>query len=279
MVPMGDIYRQESAMTLSAVGLRIGQFLEKVENAKRRVLLLDYDGTLAPFMADRESASPYQGVPELLDYLMRICRTEVVLVSGRSVTELLPVLGDRLHPEIWGSNGLERFERNGAYKRVVLNHTMDLSLQTATAWMEKEGFGELLELKVGGVALHWRGCSANIAKEAQLAAARVWAPLTGNTGLQLLDFDQGIELRVARPNKGDAVLAILTDLADSSAVAYLGHDCADEDAFRVLRGRALTVLIRSVFRPSEAEIWLKPPGEMLGFLNAWLLACDHHLER
>ena len=36
-----------------------GAFLERLRSASARVLLLDYDGTLAPFVVDRTVALPY----------------------------------------------------------------------------------------------------------------------------------------------------------------------------------------------------------------------------
>src|SRR5688500_16993863 len=43
--------------------------------AKNRLLLLDCDGTVAPFYADRRRALPYPIVPELLHEIMTSCRT------------------------------------------------------------------------------------------------------------------------------------------------------------------------------------------------------------
>ena len=42
------------------------KFLERLKTANKRMLLLDYDGTLAPFRVDRDHAFPYPGVPYLV---------------------------------------------------------------------------------------------------------------------------------------------------------------------------------------------------------------------
>src|SRR5215468_598001 len=67
-------------------------FLEKVRTAHSRALLLDYDGTLAPFTPDRDRAFPYREIPELISEIMRH-QTRVVLISGRPATELLFLSG------------------------------------------------------------------------------------------------------------------------------------------------------------------------------------------
>ena len=46
-------------------------FLERLRSAPARVLLLDYDGTLAPFCVDRTLAFPYPEVPPLIVRIMR----------------------------------------------------------------------------------------------------------------------------------------------------------------------------------------------------------------
>ena len=51
--------------------------------------------------------------------------------------------------------------------------------------------------------------------------------------------------------------------------SYLGDDLTDEDAFRALKGRGLSVLVRNELRETLADIWLKPPGELIDFLLKW----------
>src|SRR5262249_42192683 len=90
-------------------------FLECLRAATSRALLLDYDGTLAPFTPDRTRAFPYREIPELISNIMRH-ETRVVLISGRPATELLFLSGIHPHPEIWGSHGSERLLPDGSYE-------------------------------------------------------------------------------------------------------------------------------------------------------------------
>src|SRR5947208_2003261 len=90
-------------------------FLARLRSASSRVLLLDYDGTLAPFCVDRTLAFPYPEVPPLVARIMEQ-GTRVVLISGRPVRELLMLTGFSPQPEIWGSHGLERLMTDGHYE-------------------------------------------------------------------------------------------------------------------------------------------------------------------
>jgi trehalose-6-phosphatase len=68
------------------------------------------------------------------------------------------------------------------------------------------------------------------------------------------------------------VRTILAESLPDAAVAYLGDDRTDEDAFRALNGKGLTVLVRPEYRPTAAEVWLQPPQELIQFLEEWLCA-------
>src|ERR1700744_3991434 len=78
---------------------------ERLRSAPRSVLMLDYDGTLAPFHVDRFAATPYPGVEDRLATLSGLSRVRLVLVSGRSARELRDLLPVGIKAEIWGSHG------------------------------------------------------------------------------------------------------------------------------------------------------------------------------
>src|SRR6266700_8453440 len=135
-----------------------GSFFERVGQAPSRVLLLDYDGTLAPFTPDRTRAFPYREIPELVSRIMRH-GTRVVFVSGRPATELVFLMGIHPHPEIWGSHGTERLYADGAYELDAPPPQQRAALQTAMHSLHASGLASRSETKPGGIAVHWRGLS------------------------------------------------------------------------------------------------------------------------
>lgn len=245
-------------------------FFKKLEQTTHAVLLLDYDGTLAPFRIDPQDAIPYPGVREALDTLMAQQDTRVVLVSGRWTRDLLPLLGLKRIPEIWGSHGWERRMPDG---RVEMARPAERALQglaQADSWVEKiHARGGRTELKPACLAIHWRGLDAASAAEIGNIVNEKWALQTRDTGLELHQFNGGVELRVPGRNKGDVVQTIRAEMPDA-LLAYLGDDVTDEDAFRVLADADLGILVRTEFRNTAASLWLTPPEEMLGFLQRWI---------
>jgi trehalose 6-phosphate phosphatase len=246
-------------------------FIQRLMFVSSRVLLLDYDGTLAPFHFDRSQAFPYSEVPGLLLQIIQQ-GTRVVLVSGRRAADLVLLCGLDPHPEIWGSHGLERLLPDGSYEVAPLPLEQLTGLELAAKSLRSHDLESRIEEKPGGIAVHWRGLSHTDAKKIRNQVMQLWAPLLADCGLTLLKFDGGLELRTPSKNKGDAVRTILSETGSSAAIAYLGDDQTDEDAFRALKGKGLSLLVRAESRLTAADVWLRPPEELLGFLKEWLRA-------
>jgi trehalose 6-phosphate phosphatase len=244
-------------------------FLDQLRSASERVLLLDYDGTLAPFSVDRDHAFPYPEVPSLIGQIMTL-GTRVILVSGRPARELVSLSGIHPHPEIWGSHGMERLSKDGSYEAGELPEQESSGLLLATQLAEADELERRLELKPGGVAVHWRDQPEEEVEALRHRVLQLWSPLLEEYPLRLLQFDGGIEIRVSEWSKGTAVETILKEVGPGAAIAYLGDDTTDEDAFRVLKGKGLGVLVREEERATEADLWLRPPEQLVHFLQEWL---------
>src|SRR5919205_3819309 len=96
-------------------------FFAVVRRAEKRALLLDYDGTLAPFRVERDEAVPYPGIREILPSLVDAGDTRVVVISGRRAHDLPPLLKLEWLPEIWGTHGWERLLPDGIYELAPLD--------------------------------------------------------------------------------------------------------------------------------------------------------------
>lgn len=247
-------------------------FFERLRRAHSRALLLDYDGTLAPFTVERTRAFPYPEVPELVSRIMRN-GTRVVLISGRAATELLFLTRLDPQPEIWGSHGIERLHADGSYVLDTLDPRQCQALEHAKQDLRESGLGPCMEIKPGSIAVHWRGLPPEKQKRIAGKVREICSPAVSGAGLELLPFDGGLELRIPGKTKGDAVQAVLAESKPGTVAAYLGDDETDENAFSAIQGRGLAILVRPEARPTSAELWLRPPEELLQFLRDWLTAC------
>lgn len=248
-------------------------FFDRIRDASQRVLITDFDGTLAPFEIERDKVLPFDGVQEWLARIVEEDRTRLVVVSGRPVAEVEALLGLAAPLEIWGDHGWERRLPSGRIDRIPIPPLAEEAL----AEIRRSSFAcfcDVVETKRAGLAFHWRGLSVGTA-----TIAREWAMGFGAASprgvLRLVEFDGGVEVRVPGRTKGDAVHTVLDDVGDESvAAAYLGDDVTDEDAFRAIHGRGLGFLVRPEARITLADCWLRPPGDVLQFLDRWHRSCQ-----
>jgi trehalose-phosphatase len=255
-------------------GVDLDRFFTYLRATPRRALLLDYDGTLAPFRAARDQAVPYPGVSAILNKIVQARHTRLAIISGRAIHDLVPLVGLAEPVELWGSHGWEHWTPKDGYQIAPWSTRVSSGLAAAHQWIVANGLEGQCEEKPAGLAVHWRGLSPNAASALRDRVMEHWVLLTRQAGLVLHPFDGGIELRIPGRDKGVVVQTIRAELGLGAATAYLGDDLTDEDAFAALRGGGLTVLVRPELRPTSAALWLQPPEELLAFLSRWHAACD-----
>ncbi|MGH9523344.1 MAG: trehalose-phosphatase [Terriglobales bacterium] len=244
-----------------------GVFFSRLAATTNRVLFLDYDGTLAPFVPDRRCAVPYPGVLKTIAKV-RSRGTRVVVASGRMAREVRGLLNLSPPLEIWGSHGFERLMPDGEYRTGHMDERLEQGMTRAHENLVYEGLGKQVEVKPCGIAVHWRGYPAAHAREVAAIAERILKRLI-DFDATLVGFDGGIELRARGYDKGHVVRTVMAESPVDAIAAFLGDDLTDEDGFRAVQPHGTGVLVRQLHRPTEADIWLRPPAELEAFLNEW----------
>jgi len=231
-----------------------------------RTLLLDLDGTLAPIAPTPESA---RVPPPTLAALRRLIDHgwSVAVVSGRpadQVRRMVPLEG--VH--VFGSHGLEGCWPGGeAPEPGGLTRRFEL-LADAAEELAAEMQGARVEHKPTGLAFHDRQVG-----ETQLEEWRgrldAWLAEQDLTGLERLDGRRVVELRPEGAHKGLVVRRMPENkgaLASDDSLIALGDDRTDEDMFRELGQRGLTVRVCRTSEPSIAEVRLPSPYSVQRFL-------------
>jgi trehalose-phosphatase len=250
----------------------------RLESAPRSLLMLDYDGTLAPFHDDRFEATPYPGVEDRLAVLSGLSRVRLVLITGRSARDLRDLLPSIISVEIWGSHGRERLNADGSYELAALDPLQQDAMREVGQQLLGLGFAAALEMKPSSLAVHWRGLEPETKERLRSLTYSVFAQFAPASGLRLLPFDGGLEVRSTDRTKGTAVRQILAQEPDTIPLAYLGDDLTDEDAFAEVGNRGASILVRPVDRESSAGFWLRPPQELIDFLDSWIQATTEPIE-
>lgn len=245
------------------------KFWRQLEAAEEAVLLLDYDGTLAPFTIARDQAFPYAGVRELLEEIERDTHTRLVIISGRAIDDLAPLLDLSPHPEMWGCHGWERLDAKGSKAEINLSPEAEKGLKEAFSCLKENSFDTLCEVKPVSLAIHWRGLDEQKIAEIHEKVLAEWQPIAKKFNLALHPFNGGLELRCPGRDKGTAIKAVLEDTGPEIPVAFLGDDLTDEDGFAEIKGRGIGILVNAEPRETAADVHFTPPNDLIDFLSLW----------
>ena len=249
--------------------LDLEEFWDRLRRASRSLLVLDYDGTLSPLQPDRDRAFPWPGVREALAKILSAPAARVVLVSGREAAQAARLLGIQPPPEIWGVHGRERLLPGGKIERAPLAPGQARTLEEAEQALRRAGFEKRVEVKMGSLALHWRGVSREERAALETFAKERLDSLAGRAGLEVRPFDGGVEYRAPGPGKGQALRALKEEAGPGTPLAFLGDDLTDEEGFAALGEEDLAVLVGAPGRPTRARFQILPPEELLAFLKKW----------
>ena len=246
------------------------QFFQQISQQKRGVLLLDYDGTLAPFKKRRDQAYISPRIKKLLLQILVETKTKVVIITGRDIGDLLSLLNFEPLPEIWGSHGRERRNSQGKYHALPLSIQQQKGLEIAESVANRFLPKERVEIKKFSRAIHVRGMKGSSQKALIKKIQNEWKPLVEKFHLKISPFFAGLEISVPSKDKGDAVRTIIKKLSKRTPVAYLGDDHTDEDAFQAIRGRGLAILVGARAGKTRAVVKFRKIHDVILFLRRWL---------
>jgi trehalose 6-phosphate phosphatase len=182
------------------------------------LLAFDFDGTLAPIVADPDRAGMRARTRDLLEELTALY--PVCVISGRAQRDVRARLDGICVREVVGNHGLEPWHASDSFVAEVQRWLPILAEELATHR------GVVVEDKSFSVAIHYRASRAK--KEAQAAIARATERLGrvrvvgGKQVVNVLPHDA--------PHKGIALERVRAKLRCDTAL-FVGDDETDEDVF------------------------------------------------
>ncbi|MEA1786947.1 bifunctional alpha,alpha-trehalose-phosphate synthase (UDP-forming)/trehalose-phosphatase [Arenibacter sp. GZD96] len=215
---------------------------KQYKNATKRLLFLDYDGTLAGFHIDPQKAAPDTELFELLDALASQEKTDLYLISGRDKETFgrwfLPKKYNMIVEHgVWISKNGEAFRMLETIKK---------------DWMEKirpvlESFvdrtpGSFIEEKNYSLAWHYRNTDPDFGQKRATELHTVLTSLIANDDLSILNGNKVMEIKSSNVNKGRAAVRVYGEDAYDFVFA-IGDDWTDEFMFQELPETAITVKV------------------------------------
>jgi trehalose-phosphatase len=245
----------------------VPDFWPRVARSRYVVLMLDYDGTLAPFRVDRHTARPLPGVIDTLLAIQAQPNTLLALISGRPVAEIDLLVGaDRFM--IAGTHGFELFQPGSG----LTQHALELSERAILDVAEEQAACILgpqwTERKIATVAAHVRHLPAIEAERVVESLAERWIALT-NERTEVRRFNGGVEIRVRGRDKGSVVRELLAMAPPDALAVYIGDDDTDEDAFKALPDGGIGIKVGNAGAATAAQGRMASCETVRQFLWDW----------
>jgi len=242
---MNSLYTPINTMphrTRTLTSKRAKEIIDSFHAAKQRLLLLDYDGVLAPIVKRAEDAVPTKQLKELLQALARVPHTDIVIISGRSQADLtkwfgkLPIGLAAEHGAFYRMANEEKWHHVAGVTQAWKEHVLPL-LEEYVAKTK----GARVEQKDTALVWHYRMANSVQAQKNLIMLRRRVAPLAEQYGLRVHMGKKILEIRSAGADKGSAAKRWLAH--DPDFVLAAGDDYTDEDTFMAAPPHAHTIRV------------------------------------
>jgi trehalose 6-phosphate synthase/phosphatase len=243
------------------------ELVESYAEAKRRLIFLDYDGTIRRFTRRPSEAVPDEELIEMLRRLAADEKNEVVVISGRDKDILDSWLG-KVEVSIAAGHGIWIRRPGGGWSLLEeVNDDWKATIQPVIEFFVDRTPGSVMEEKHYSLAWHYRNAEPELASVRLSELKDAILSFTSNLDLTLMEGNNVIEIKPSAFDKGRAVLRWLAQ-EDWDFVLAAGDDHTDEYMFEALNGRGTTVKVGVGM--SAADYYVESVGDIRGLMEAFL---------
>lgn len=250
-------------------GAPVEQIRKAFGSSSKRLLFLDYDGTLTPIVDD-----PAQALlsAEIKDLIMRLCDlATVIIVSGRDRGFLATTFaGIPVHLIAEHGAFMKMVGLPGWQKLSVFGQSWQQALRPILHAYQDRCPGSLVEQKESSLAWHYRTAKDQAGAEKlakRLVDQLAQSPILSGLGLQTINGNKVVEVKRGAYNKGTAVGSYLQN-GQYDFVLAIGDDTTDEDMFLALPESSFTIKVGN--GPSAARGRLTDQTQVAALLRLLL---------
>ena len=235
------------------------RLINDFKKAERRLILLDYDGTLVPFAKHPQIAKPTEDLLKILKHLSEGSGTEVVLISGRDKNTLQDWFG-MLNIKLVAEHGIWIKEKNANWFLIkpLKNDWKPQIIPILKTYVDRLP-GSFVEEKDFSIAWHYRVADPELGFMRAKELMDDLINFTANIDVQILQGSKVIEIKGGGVNKGTAAMYFISKESFDFILA-IGDDMTDEDLFRALPQTAYSIKVE--IAPSYARFNLRNYAEV-----------------
>lgn len=242
------------------------ELLTRYQSGTKRLLLLDYDGTLTPFASQPGLARPSSALLELLSDLAQNEKNDVYVISGRD-NKILEEWFGKLPINIVSEHGASyKYRGQDWQNESVVNNEWIETIRSVMKNYVQRCTGSFIEVKNYSIVWHYRNTDP---ERGLLRATELYNELleyTNSIDIQVIKGNKIVEVRNKGVNKGVFTKRILQPETYDFILAC-GDDATDEDMFYQLTGMENAYTIKVGANASFAKYNLHTPQMVLSLLE------------
>jgi len=229
----------------------------------KRIIFLDYDGTLVNFSGDINSVSPDPDLYDLLATLSADPKNFVVIISGR---------GHQTLEEWFGHMEMNLIAEHGAWQkkkgvweshRGMSDHWKKDIYPVLERFVDRTP-GAFVEEKDYSLVWHYRKVEKGLGELRTAELMDNLKYMINDRGLQVLSGNKVVEIKNIEINKGKAAMEQFHK-NEYDFIMALGDDHTDEDIFKALPESSVTIKVGSNI--SAARFFLTDPSKVRNLLR------------
>jgi trehalose 6-phosphate synthase/phosphatase len=245
----------------------IKELVKRYISSKKRLIFLDYDGTLVPFTDVPEKAKPDDELLKLIWELADHSGTEVVIISGRDKDTLQKWFG-KIDISLVAEHGAILRGENNKWEMIEpLSQEWKKEILPIMEFYEDRTPGSFIEDKEFSLVWHYRKTDTKFGEMRARELVETINYLIANMNLQLLEGSKVVEVKNSEISKGRTALHWI-EKNKADFILAIGDDWTDEDIFSVLPDWAYSIKVGH--GSSAAKFRIKSPMEVRQLLKAIL---------
>ncbi|MFT6971881.1 MAG: trehalose 6-phosphate synthase/phosphatase [Roseivirga sp.] len=235
--------QQKSGLIEKLVGKVRNAMHERYHKASKRLLFLDYDGTLVGFHENPEKSVPSKKLKSIIEKLTSDPKNTVFVVSGRDRLFLKKQM-DEFNLRLVAEHGVWIENEDGTFTNRLKDSSADwkISVREIMTFYVDRTPGTFIEEKEHAMVWHYRKAESGLGEIRVRELSSHLKHFLTDKGLTVMNGNMIVEVKPKEVNKGQAVSFLSQQIAHDFVMA-IGDDLTDEDMFEALEQEAYTIKV------------------------------------
>ena len=239
--------------------------VSEYKRSHKRLIILDYDGTLSPFYNNPEEAAPSLQLTQIIKSLLADKRNCIAISSGRDQDTLSGWFGE--YPIILAAEHGAFVRYNGVWRKNLEDRSWSREIVDIILKVTDKTPGSFLEEKKTALVWHFRNVDPWVAALREQQLFNMLGDKCAREGLHIMKGNKIIEIKPVGCDKGYVAKQLLLK-EDFDFMLAIGDDTTDEDMFREMPKDSYTIKVGEM--SDAARFYLKNQHEVLPLLNLFL---------